>query len=438
MLLFGILAAIFIAWFLFSIYRCKHQISRNASAFKPGRAEVAISISLLAVWNTFYVILGNAAGGEIFIVLRFIEGLSFYLYVVLNAIMILCLTKVVPVLVRFAKNLKYFPRKPRLERISIVSAIVISYTICFAIPFLVTPTTISSEPLPPKPLLIGHRGASNYAPENTIEAAQAALQFNVVGWEVDVQISFDDLRRTTDVETVFPALESVPAYAFNLSQIQALDVGSWFADDDPYCTIASGVVPRSQAESYRGAKIPTLQHAIDFSEAHDLILDVDFKSPPHGHPYHDTARSAMITMLNASTLGKKAWVYTASASAANLSKVCSWSCSVDSVFTKGFDLVNLDLDVSNAQLVEYYARGIPTVLYTVDSVQIFSTLWTLGVTYVKTNRPWLFIDLDQPVPRMDHAQYSAFWLAFFTAGGGSVVIGLFLRQKGNISRKKNA
>jgi glycerophosphoryl diester phosphodiesterase len=440
MLLFGILAGLFIAWFAFLIARCRRQLSRNASCFKPGRAEVAISIPILVAWNAFYVILGDAAGGEIFIVLRFFEGISFYFYIMLNGIMILCLFKAVPAIVRFAKGFNLFPRKRRSASILVASAIVAGYAVCFALPFAATPTTISSDPLPPKPLLIGHRGASNYAPENTIVAAQAALQFNVAGWEVDVQVSYDgvfflmhddDLRRTTDVETLYPNLASVPACDFNISQIQALDAGSWFADDDPYGTILSGVVPRSQAESYRGVKVPMLQEAINFSEIHGLILDVDFKSPLHGHPFHDTARSAMITMLNASTLGKKAWVYTKSALAENLSRLCTMSCSVESVIANGFDGVNLGLEVTNAQLAAFYAHGIPTVVYTVDSVQIYSTLWTLGVTYVKTNRPWLFTGLDQPVPRMDHAQYAAFWLVFFAAGGGSVVICLYLRKKGS-------
>jgi glycerophosphoryl diester phosphodiesterase len=319
-----------------------------------------------------------------------------------------------------------------------VSAVVIGYAAGFILPFAAAPATVYGDPLPPKPLLIGHRGASHYAPENTIEAAEAAILFDAVGWEVDVQVSHDgflfllhddDLRRTTDVEVVFPALASVPACDLNYSQIRALDAGSWFADDDPYGTIASGVLPRSQAESYRGVKIPTLQEAINFSETHGMILEVDFKSPPHGHPFHDTARNSMIAMLNASALGKKAWVYSTWASAASLTRMCTSHCSVDYVIANGFDAVNSDLDVPNAQLAEYHTRGIPTVVYTVDSVPIYSTLWALGVTYVKTGRPWLFSDLDQPVPHIDPGQYTAFWLAFFAAGFGSVAIVLILGQQ---------
>ncbi|MBN2150170.1 MAG: hypothetical protein JW839_01865 [Candidatus Lokiarchaeota archaeon] len=446
MLLFSVLASLFVAWFLFVIVRCRQKLRRIASSFKPGRAEVAASILIIVAWNAFYVALGAAAGGEMFIVLRFIDGISLYLYIALNGIMVACMLKAVPAILRCIKAFKGLSRKPRVANIVSLSAILTAYAACFALPFAAAPTTISSDPLPPKPLLVGHRGASNYAPENTIAAAQESLQFGVVGWEVDVQVSLDgvfflmhddDLRRTTDVETVYPGLASVLACEFNSSQIQALDAGSWFADDDPYGTILAGVVPRGKAESYRGTAIPTLQEAINFSEMHGLILEVDFKSPPAGHPHHDTARSQMIAMLNASSLGKRAWVYTASASAENLSRLCTRSCSVESIIANGYDGVNLGLAVPNAQLAEYYARGIPTVVYTVDSVEIYSALWTLGVMYVKTNRPWLFTGLEQPVPRMDHAQYAAFWLSFFAAGGGAVVFALILRQKKIFPSNKN-
>lgn len=43
----------------------------------------------------------------------------------------------------------------------------------------------------PKPLLLGHRGAKAYAPENTIEAFELALQHGCDGFEFDVRLSAD-------------------------------------------------------------------------------------------------------------------------------------------------------------------------------------------------------------------------------------------------------
>jgi glycerophosphoryl diester phosphodiesterase len=43
----------------------------------------------------------------------------------------------------------------------------------------------------PKPLLLGHRGAKSYAPENTIEAFELALQHGCDGVEFDVRLTAD-------------------------------------------------------------------------------------------------------------------------------------------------------------------------------------------------------------------------------------------------------
>lgn len=44
----------------------------------------------------------------------------------------------------------------------------------------------------PRPLLLGHRGAKAYAPENTIEAFKLALQHGCDGFEFDVRLSADN------------------------------------------------------------------------------------------------------------------------------------------------------------------------------------------------------------------------------------------------------
>ncbi|HLH09602.1 MAG TPA: glycerophosphodiester phosphodiesterase [Terriglobales bacterium] len=43
----------------------------------------------------------------------------------------------------------------------------------------------------PKPLLLGHRGAKDYAPENTLAAFETALQHGCEGIELDVRLSGD-------------------------------------------------------------------------------------------------------------------------------------------------------------------------------------------------------------------------------------------------------
>lgn len=81
-----------------------------------------------------------------------------------------------------------------------------------------------------KPLLtIAHRGASGYAPENTVAAFDLALAMRADMIETDVQL-------TRDGELVLfhdPTVERVsngqgPIGDYTLAELQALDLGSWF------------------------------------------------------------------------------------------------------------------------------------------------------------------------------------------------------------------
>src|SRR5918996_6553767 len=67
--------------------------------------------------------------------------------------------------------------------------------------------------VPSKPWLIAHRGASAYAPENTVPAFRLAADQGATFVEFDLRLTKDrqivclhdeSLERTTDVEEVFP------------------------------------------------------------------------------------------------------------------------------------------------------------------------------------------------------------------------------------------
>ena len=85
------------------------------------------------------------------------------------------------------------------------------------------------EPDVLRPLVIAHRGASGFAPENTLAAFKLALALGADGVEMDVQLSADghpvvmhDVRvnRTTNGAGTVSRL--------TLDQLESLDAGSWF------------------------------------------------------------------------------------------------------------------------------------------------------------------------------------------------------------------
>lgn len=112
----------------------------------------------------------------------------------------------------------------------------------------VSPQTsaVQADTLPARPWVIAHRGASAYAPENTLPAFATAIEQRATFIEIDVQRTKDGaivclhdvtLDRTTDVARRFPDRGRPPATPdgprffledFTLAEVRQLDAGQWF------------------------------------------------------------------------------------------------------------------------------------------------------------------------------------------------------------------
>jgi glycerophosphoryl diester phosphodiesterase len=135
-------------------------------------------------------------------------------------------------------------------------------------------------------LNIAHRGASSLAPENTLSAARKGLEVGAHMWELDVQFTADGeliiihdstLRRTSNVEDLFPHRRPLQVHEFTLDEIRKLDFGSWFIKKDPFGQIAAGVVLEEDLESYVGEPAPTLEQALSFTKKHNWRVNLEIK-----------------------------------------------------------------------------------------------------------------------------------------------------------------
>ena len=123
------------------------------------------------------------------------------------------------------------------------------------------------------PLILGHRGASAVAPENTLAAFSRAILDGADGIEFDVRLSRDgapvvihdaSLRRTAGIDSQVGDLTS--------EQLQTIDVGSWFKRA---LTGNRGSYPEP---SYAGETIPTLAQVFDLFNSNNGYLYVEMKS----------------------------------------------------------------------------------------------------------------------------------------------------------------
>lgn len=107
--------------------------------------------------------------------------------------------------------------------------------------------------------MFAHRGASGYAPENTLESFRKAVELNANAIELDVQLTKDGkivvihdytLDRTTNGNGY--VMENT------LAEIKKLDAGSWFSS------------------KFAGEKIPTLKEVID-ELPEDIYINIEIK-----------------------------------------------------------------------------------------------------------------------------------------------------------------
>ena len=136
-------------------------------------------------------------------------------------------------------------------------------------------------------LNIAHRGARSLAPENTIAAAQKALEVGADMWELDTGILADGtliimhddtFSRTTNVAQQYPAKANALLHEFTWDEVQRLEAGSHFVNQDPFGQIAAGNLGQHELDSYTKEKIPTLEQALLFTKENHWQVNVEIKS----------------------------------------------------------------------------------------------------------------------------------------------------------------
>ncbi|KAG9338695.1 hypothetical protein JZ751_025363 [Albula glossodonta] len=134
--------------------------------------------------------------------------------------------------------LHFFRMNKRVRQVAIVGLYLAVLFTLYLVPLgMYSPCIKEEGTLGPPPALIGHRGAPMLAPENTQLSFEKAVEAGGEGLETDVTISYDGvpflmhdstLRRTTNVQEVFPNRTDTPAAMFTWNELEMLNAGAWF------------------------------------------------------------------------------------------------------------------------------------------------------------------------------------------------------------------
>lgn len=233
--------------------------------------------------------------------------------------------------------------------------------------------------------LVGHRGSSYIAPENTLTSFQLAWKEKADAVEIDVHLSRDGkLMVSHDGNTKRTAGVDMNISDATFATLRKLDVGSW------------------KGSQYKGEKIPTLEEVLATIPAKGKLF-IEIKCGKEAVPTVKSAidqsghrRQVVIigfgldTMAVAKAAMPDVPVYWLSSSKVDEDMITSAKNSN----LDGLDLYSSVITPDAVKAIK--AAGLGLYAWTVDDVAEARRLTELGVAGITTNRPgWLRRELTQ-------------------------------------------
>ncbi|XP_070538191.1 glycerophosphodiester phosphodiesterase domain-containing protein 5-like isoform X2 [Ptychodera flava] len=305
-----------------------------------------------------------------------------------------------------------------------------------------SPCIANFENLPEKPLLVGHRGAMEIAPENTLISFQKAVENKVHGFESDVRISADGvpfllhdetLLRTTNVETVFPSRKNEPGTSFNISDLKKLDAGSWYLEQDPFRKASS--ISAEDREKFRNQTILTYVEWLQYAADTKKIIIFDLFQPPRNHSYRETFLDLVLNLTLESNINHtKVWWL----SERERAKVISVAPDFIQVSEKKplEELQESDIEIVNegfyaineAEIRNFENYNISTNIYIVNSKWLYSLYWCVSVPTVTSSKCEALSKINSPIYHMKPDVHLIIWITL-DAVSAVIVVVIFVVQR---------
>lgn len=255
------------------------------------------------------------------------------------------------------------------------------------------------------PLILGHRGSSALAPENTLAAFARAMSDGADGIEFDVRLSRDQvpvvihdatLKRTAGIHRQVSELTA--------AELQEIDVGSWFDRRQ-----------RGTTTTFAGERLPTLSQVFDLFKTTGGVLYVEMKCEAGEVDGGAALASAVVRVTRAAEMADRvvvesfdleavaevkridAGIRTAALFEPKLSRPISTLRKlkmVDLARGVGADEIALHHTLAGTRVVEKARQqGLEVVLWTVDDPGWIRRGRSLGVKTLIANNPGMMVRL---------------------------------------------
>lgn len=254
--------------------------------------------------------------------------------------------------------------------------------------------------MPTPPLILGHRGASAIAPENTLAAFSRALSEGADGIEFDVRLSRDGVAVVIhDASLKRTGLINRRVGDLTAAELGEVDVGSWFAElaEDP-------------KQSFSGEKLPMLAQVFELFSSQSGLLYVEMKCEPHegmqlaAELVRLTRESEMVERVVVESFDHSAiaavkridaGIRTAALFEPKLRRPISSIRRlkmVDAALAVGADEVALHYTLAAARVVEKARQaGLEVVVWTVDDPIWIERARSLGIKALIANNPGVLL-----------------------------------------------
>lgn len=240
------------------------------------------------------------------------------------------------------------------------------------------------DPLPPITIrqpgetgvVVGHRGNSSVAPENTMPAFVSTTRAGAEYFEIDISLSRDGVPVVMHDNTVDRTTDGTGAISdLTLEQLRALDAGSWFSP------------------AFAGTKVPTLEEVLTYVANGGTDVVIEYKGD-----WNVEATQLTVDMIEAAGVESKVFAQSFSAtSVANFAAVAPDlpvgyltggidSTIIDAAKQIGADAINPSSATAES-VASAHAAGMGVFVWTQDSPDAWASLTAMGVDGIITNRP---------------------------------------------------
>ncbi len=156
-------------------------------------------------------------------------------------------------------------KRNKLKIILVVFAVIIGLTALIILPSMFMQTIDNSYSISSRienpPLMVAHRGLSSIAPENSVPAFEAAVEYGFDGYEFDIHTTKDGQWVVIHDDTVDAMTDSTGNVEdFTFEEIRSLRLDS-----------GKGI------ENYENLVIPTLEEALAVCEGRDIFPVIEIK-----------------------------------------------------------------------------------------------------------------------------------------------------------------